>query len=117
MRRSVVNDRVIRRLKAKQRAVSDSRFPKTADLPDEFDYLYHEWIEMKEFVNGLVAKVLSGKVPSFADLSAFDMEGCRRRVGEFQRAHPEVAPPYVALFREQDELLDLVNRASMAKRS
>ena len=104
-------------MKAKQRAVSESQFPETADLPDEFDYLYYEWIEMKEFVNGLVAKVLSGKVPGSADLTAFDVEGCRRRVGEFQRAHPEVAPPYVALFREQDELLNLVNRVSMAKRS
>jgi len=97
--------------------VNDSRFPQTADLPDEFDNLYYEWIEMKDFVNGLVVKVLTGKVPSSTDLSAFDVDGCRSRVGEFQRAHPEVAPPYVALFRELDNLLDLVNRASMTKRS
>jgi hypothetical protein len=112
-----VNDRLIQRLKAKQRAVSDSGFPETADLPDEFDYLYHEWIEMKDFVNGLAAKVLSGKAPTSTDLSTFDVARCRRHLGEFQRAYPEVAPPYVALFRQLDDFLNLVNRTAPAKPS
>ena len=112
-----MNERALQRLKAKQRAMRADRFPETADLPDEFDFLYHEWIEMKEFVNGLAAKVLSGEAPTSADLNTFDLDGCRRRVTEFQHAHPEVASPYVTLFRQLDDLLDLVNRAVPAKPS
>ena len=108
-----MNDQVIRRLKAKQRAARDSRFPETADLPDEFDDLYYEWIEMRKFVSGLADKALSGRAPSLADLSAFDTKRVRRRVRELQNAHPEVAGPYVALFKECDEILDLVTRASI----
>jgi len=103
---------VLREIEAKQRAARDSRFPETADLPDEFDDLYYEWIDMRQFVNGLADKALSGRAPSPADLSAFDVERVRRRVSEFQKANPEVAGPYVALFKECDEILDLVTRAS-----
>ncbi len=103
---------MIQKIKAKQRAASISRFPETADLPDEFDDLYYEWIEMRKFVNGLVVKVLSGETPSSTDLNAFNVERCRRRAGEFETACPEVAGPYVALFREFDELLDLVKQSS-----
>ncbi len=104
--------RVLREIEVKQRAARDSRFPETADLPDEFDDLYHEWIDMRKFVNGLVDKALSGQAPSPADLSAFDVRHARRRVREFERAHPDVADPYVALFKECDELLALVKRSA-----
>ena len=66
---------------------------------------------MRKFVNGLADKVLSGHAPDSADLRAFDVPRVRRRVREFQRAQPEVAGPYVALFKECDEILDLVTRA------
>src|SRR5437773_8348339 len=91
--------RVLQEIETKQRAARDSCFPETADLPDEFDDLYHAWIDMRKFVNGLADKALSGRAPSPADLSAFDVKSVHRRVREFQKAHPEVAEPYVALFK------------------
>jgi hypothetical protein len=99
-------------MKAKQRAVSESQFPETADLPDEFDDLYYEWIDMRKFVTDLVVKTLEGERVSFTDLGAFDVERVRRRVRELQTAHPDVGPPYAALFAGCEELLDLVRRAS-----
>ena len=81
-------------------------------MPDEFDDLYYEWIDMRKFVNGLVDKVLRGQAPSSADLSAFDVGRVHRRIREFQKAHPDAAGPYVALFKECDGLLDLVKRTS-----
>ena len=104
--------RVLQEIEAKQRAARDSRFPETADLPDAFDDLYYAWIDMRKFVNGLAERVLSGQIPGAADLRAFDVRRVRRRVREFQKAHPDVADPYVALFKECEEILDLVTRAS-----
>jgi len=99
-------------MKSKQRAVSDSQFPETADLPDEFDHLYYEWIDMRKFVNDLVVNALGGQRARSAELEAFDVERVRRRMHELEAAYPDVAPPYAALFAECEELLDLVKRAS-----
>ena len=62
----------------------------------------------QNFADGLATKALRGETLGPGDMRAFDVESCRRRVREFQAAHPKIAAPYVALFDELDQLLGLV---------
>lgn len=83
-------------------------FPLTADLPDEYDDLYAEWIELKNLVMAAVDKVLAGGNLAKTDMERNNLPYIRKRLRKLETAHPAIAAMYIEPFRVLEALLRLL---------
>src|SRR2546427_9360969 len=83
-------------------------FPLTADLPDEFDDLYAEWVELNTLVMATVEKVLEGRHVGTSEIEPKNLAHIKRTLGKLEAEHPEIAAMYTEPFRVLEALLSLV---------
>ena len=108
------------KLRAKRDEVLARSFPLTADLPDEYDDLYAEWVESKEPILHATEAMLKGDPPDTTMLKRTNLARVWRRLARLRAEHPSIADMYAEPFRCLQVLLDLLldqARVSPAKGS
>ncbi len=94
-------------LSTKYREQEERQFP-DVDLPQEYDDLYAEWVEMDGFVAGLAMRALAGERLLLSQVTPIGYDKLRPRLDRLRREFPELAPSILETFRLVDGILALL---------
>jgi len=82
-------------------------FPK-GRLPRDYSDLYPEWAQLDGFVSGLAERALSGENLDPQEVEPFGYGDLRRKLEKLKTEHPDLATPYLALFDQLDDILNIL---------
>jgi hypothetical protein len=89
-------------------------FPLTADLPDEFEDLYTEWVALKDLLMPVADTVLNGGRLDARTLKRTGLIPVHKRLVTLQAEHPEVTEMYTEPFRRLELLLEFLLKFGQA---
>ena len=83
-------------------------FPLGADLPDEFEDLYFEWVELRDLVLPMADDVVEGRHPDLNRLTQTNLPRIKGRLAALQERHPSIADEFTRPFRYLEALVNVL---------